>query len=538
MMRNPCFRFGCFAVIGALLSAPSFAQYQAEPGKGAPEKLGKVVFATSCDPKVQAQFERGVALLHSFWFSEGRTAFEAILKQDPQCAIAYWGLAVNLLLNPLAGTESAKNLEIGWAGLEKAREIGAKTERERDWIDAISALYRDYEKVSYRDRQLAYEKAMERLSQKYPDDTEAAVYYALALNATALRSDLTYANQLKAAGILEGIYQQNPNHPGVAHYLIHGYDAPALADKGMPAARRYAGIAPSVPHALHMPSHIFTRTGAWQESIDTNARCAESSVRGNEPDEHTHCNDYALYGYLQLAQDGSARKVLADSMAVSGFNASRMTAPYALAAGQARMALERGAWKEAAQLAVTQSVFANTEAITYFARGIGAARSGDAAAAEKEVQQLVLMRDALRAKKDNYWATEVEVQRLAVAAWTVFARGSSAEEALALMRQAADLEDKSEKHIVTPARMLPARELLGDMLMALKQPAAALTEYEKSFLREPNRFRGFAGAAQAAADAGDTAKARKYFSQLVALAGGGEARPELVRAKAYLAGNR
>lgn len=527
----------CFFAMAGLLFAPSlFAQYQAEPGKGAPEKLGKVVFATSCDPTVQVQFERGVALLHSFWFSEGRTAFEGILKQDPQCAIAYWGLAVNLLLNPLAGTESPKNLQTGWEGLEKARAIGAKTERERDWIEAISALYRDYEKVLYRDRQLAYEKAMERLSQKYPEDTEASVYYALALNATALRTDLTYSNQLKAADILEKIFQKNPNHPGVAHYLIHSYDAPAIADKGMPAARRYASIAPSVPHALHMPSHIFTRTGAWKESIETNERCAESSVRGNEPDEHTHCNDYALYGYLQLAQDGSARRVLADSIAVNGFNASRMTGPYALAAGPARLALERGAWDEASRLTPVKSTFPNTEAITYFARGIGLARGGDAADAEKEVQQLVSIRDALRAKKDNYWATEVEVQRVAVAAWTVFARGNS-EDALALMRQAADLEDKSEKHIVTPARMLPARELLADMLLAMNRASESLAEYEKSFAREPNRYRGYAGAAQAAADAGDTAKARKYYAQLLELASGGDPRPELVRARAYVASN-
>lgn len=518
---------------GLFFAAPLLAQYQAEPGKGAPEKLGKVTFSTSCAPQVQAQFERGVALLHSFWFSEGRTAFEEILRQDPQCAIAYWGLAVNLLLNPLAGTEAPKNLQIGWEGLEKARAIGAKTERERDWIDAISALYRDYEKVSYRDRQLAYEKAMERLSQKYPDDAEASIYYALALNATALRSDLTYANQLKAAGILENIFQRNPNHPGVAHYLIHSYDAPAIADKGMPAARRYAGIAPSVPHALHMPSHIFTRVGAWQESIETNMRCAESSIRGNEPDEKTHCNDYAIYGYLQLAQDARARELLEASLSTKGFNAARMTAPYALAAGAARVVLERGAWKEAAQLTPVKSNFANTEAITFFARGIGAARSGDAVAAEKEVQQLVQLRDALRAKKDEYWATEVEVQRLAVAAWTVYVRGNP-EEALGLMRQAADLEDKSEKHIVTPARMLPARELLGDMLLATKKPADALAEYEKSFLREPNRFRGYAGAAQAAAEAGDTVKARKYYSQLLELAGAGEARPEITQARAWL----
>lgn len=525
-----------FATIFALMLPFQYstAQYAAEPGKGPPEKLGKVVFPTSCDPKVQVQFERGVALLHSFWFSEGRKAFDAILQQDPECAIAYWGLAVNLLLNPLAGTESPKNLEIGWAGLEKARAIGAKTQRERDWIEAISALYQDYAKVSYRNRQLAYEKAMEQLTQRYPDDPEASIYYALALNATALQSDQTYANQLKAIGILEKIFKENPNHPGVAHYLIHSYDYPPIAAKGLAAARRYASIAPSVPHALHMPSHIFTRVGSWQESIDTNRRCAAAAMRGNEPDENTHCNDYAIYAYLQIAKDQDARRVLEESTAVKGFNASRMTAFYALAAGPARLALERGAWKEAAQLQPKESKFANTEAITYFARALGAARSGDATSAEKDVQQLVTLRDALKSQKNNYWTTEVEVQRLAAAAWVVLARGNS-EEALGLMRAAADMEDKNEKHIVTPGRVVPARELLGDMLLEMKRPAEALVEYEKSFVREPNRFRGYAGAARAAVVSGNNAKARTYYSRLVELAGGGESRPEIFQAKAYLA---
>jgi tetratricopeptide (TPR) repeat protein len=522
-------------VFGLALSiVNACAQYAAESGKGPPEKLGKVVFATSCNPAVQAQFERGVALLHSFWFSEGRTAFENILREDPGCAIAYWGLAVNLLLNPLTGTESPKNLQIGADGLQKARAIGAKTGRERDWIAAIGELYRDYGKVPYRTRQLAYEKAMEQMTVKYPGDSEAWIYYALALNATALRSDQTYANQLKAAAILERIFTENPNHPGVAHYLIHSYDFPPIAAKGLPAARRYAGIAPSVPHALHMPSHIFTRVGSWQESVDTNRRCAAAAERGNEPSEHTHCNDYAIYALLQMAQDSEARRIYDESAAVKSVDDSRIVAFYALAAGEARLALERGAWSEAARLEPRRSPFGQTEAITHFARALGAVRSGDAGAAEKDVQQLVTIRDALKAHNDNYWATEVEVQRLAAAAWVVHARGND-DEALALMRAAADMEDKNEKHIVTPGRMLPARELLGDLLLEMQRPRDALAEYEKTFAREPNRYRGYAGAARAAAAAGDAAKARLYYGRLVELAGRGDARPELTQAKAYLA---
>lgn len=501
----------------------------------AAEQLGKVSFPTSCNPAVQQQFERGVALLHSYWFTEGRKTFETILQQDPDCAIAYWGLAINLLINPLAAPPPAKNLQAGWEALEKARAIGAKTQRERDWIEALSALYRDYDKIPYRTRQLAYEKAMEQLTQRYPDDSEAWTYYALALNITALPTDQTYANQLKAAAILERLLKDNPDHPGVAHYLIHTYDYPSIADKGLPAARRYAGIAPPVPHAQHMPSHIFTRVGAWQDSADTNRRCAAAAVGANEPDERTHCNDYSVYAYLQMARDQDARRVYEESTTVGGFNPGRPTAFYALAAGPARIALERGEWREAAQLQPRASPYPFTEAITHFARALGSTRSGDLAAAEKDAEQLALLHQALLAAKNNYWANEVEVQRLAVAAWIALAQGK-ADEALKFMNAAADLEDKNAKNPVTPGRVLPARELLGEMLLELKQPALALKEFEASQTREPNRFRGFYGAARAAEAAGDRQKAADYYAKLVAMSKNADTpRPELARAKAYLA---
>jgi predicted Zn-dependent protease len=516
----------------SLVLAPILALAPLRAGTAA-EQLGKVTFPTSCDPKVQAQFERGVAMLHSYWFTEGRKTFESILQQDPGCGIAYWGLAINLLINPLAAPPPAKNLQAGWEALEKARVMGAKTQRERDWIEALSAFYRDYDKVPHRTRQLAYEKAMEQLTQRYPGDSEAWIYYALALNITALPTDQTYSNQLKAAAILERLFKENPDHPGVAHYLIHNYDYPSIADKGLPAARRYAGIAPPVPHAQHMPSHIFTRVGAWQDSADTNRRCAAAAPGANEPDEHAHCNDYTVYAYLQLAKDHEARRVYEESTTVGGFNPGRPTAFYALAAGPARIALERGDWREAAQLQPRASPYPFTVAITHFARALGAARSGDLAAADKDAGQLALLHQALLAAKNNYWANEVEVQRLAVAAWIAVAKGE-ANEALRFMNAAADLEDKNAKSPVTPGRVLPARELLGEMLLELNQPALALKEFEASQMREPNRFRGFYGAARSADAAGDRQKAADYYAKLVALTKNADtARPELARARAY-----
>ena len=516
----------------ALLASFGLAPVRAA---NAAEQLGKVSFPTSCDPKVQPQFERGVAMLHSFWYSAAEKTFRDVVEQDPSCAIARWGFASILMLNPLAGTgASPKGAALAQTAIEQGRQIGAKTQRERDYIEAVAAYYEDWANRPESARQIARAKAYEALAARYPDDDEGQIFYALYLAGTQTQADQTYAAYLKAALILEKQFTKYPDHPGVAHYLIHSYDASPIAQQGLPAARRYSSIAPSAPHALHMPSHIFTRVGAWADSAATNQRSALTARTGNEPDESLHASDYMVYAYLQLARDGEARKVIEDTQTVGGLNPARNTGPYALAAMSARYALERGDWSGAMTLQPQANKFLFTEALTRFARALGAARTGEPAAAEKEVQQLASLRDALKAAKNDYWATEVEVNRLGAAAWTALAQGRN-DEALTLMRSAADIEDKSEKHIVTPGRIIPARELLGEMLLELKRPAEALKEFEASAQREPNRFRGLAGAAQAAAQAGDPGKARQYYARLVELAGNGDPRPELARAKAYLA---
>lgn len=502
------------------------------PASGA-EQLGKVNFPTSCDPAVQQQFERGVAMLHSFWTSAAESTFREVAEKDPSCVIARWGFASILMSNPLAGQgASAKGAALAQTAIEQGRQIGAKSQRERDYLEAVAAYYEDFANRPERARQLARAKAYEALAARYPDDDEAQIFYALYLAGTQTQADQTFAAYLKAASVLEIQFAKHPDHPGVAHYLIHSYDAPPLAQQGLTAARRYAIIAPSAPHALHMPSHVFTRVGAWADSVATNQRAAEVSLKSNEPDQALHASDYMVYAYLQMARDTDARRVIDAAAGVTGLRVQ--AGPYALAAMPARYAIERGDWSGAMKLEPLANSFHFTEALTRFARALGAARSGDAAAADKEVEQLALLRDALKAKKNTYWATEVEISRMGAAAWTALALGKN-EEALSLMRSAADAEDKNEKHIVTPGRIAPARELLGDMLLELKRPAEALKEFEASAQREPIRFRGLAGAAQAAAQAGDPAKAREYYARLVELAGRGDPRPELARAKAYLA---
>jgi tetratricopeptide (TPR) repeat protein len=518
----------------SLILVPILALAPVRAGTAA-EQLGKVSFPTSCDPKVQAQFERGVAMLHSFWYSAAEQAFREVVEQDPSCAIARWGFASILMLNPLAGQGTApKRVPLAQEAIEQARKIGAKTQRERDYIEAVAAYYEDWANRPERERQVARAKAYEALAARYPDDDEAQIFYALYLAGTQSQADQTFAAYLKAAAILEKEFAKYPDHPGVAHYLIHSYDAPPIAQQGLPAARRYASIAPSAPHALHMPSHIFTRVGAWADSAATNQRSKAAALTGNEPQEALHASDYMVYAYLQMARDTDAKKVIEEAQTVAGLNPAIQTGFYALAAMSARYAVERGDWSEAKKLQSGESKFQFVEALTSFARALGAARTGDPASAEKEVQHLASLRDALKAAKNNYWATEVEVNRLGAAAWTALAQGKN-DEALSLMRTAADTEDKNEKHIVTPGRIVPARELLGDMLLELKQPALALKEYEASQKREPDRYRGLYGAAQAAAQSGDAAKAKYYYARLVEVAGGGDPRPELARARTFLA---
>jgi hypothetical protein len=506
------------------------------PSLGQEDKLGKVDFANSCSPAVQEKLQRGVAMLHSFYYSATQKAFEEVAAEDNSCSIAAWGYASILMLNPLGGIgASPKGAQQAQAAIDKGRQMGAKTQRERDYLEAVAAYYEDFANKPERARQLSRAKAYEALAAKYPEDDEAQIFYALYLAATQTPSDQSYSTYLKAAGILEKQFAKHPDHPGVAHYLIHSYDAPPIAAQGVPAARRYADIAPDAPHALHMPSHIFTRVGAWADSAATNRRAATVAQKSNEPDQALHAMDYMTYAYLQLARDGEARKVLDEARTVDG-NLPAAAAPYALAAMPARYVVERGAWREAATLVPSPSKFPFTEAMTHFARALGAARSGDPASAQKDVERIAALRDELKAAKDDYWANEVEVMRLASLAWVSLAQKESGE-ALALMRQAADIEDKSEKNIVTPGRLLPARELLGDMLTELKRPTEALKEYEASQQRDPNRYRGLYGAGQAAAQSGNRDKARHYFSKLIELAGSGDLRPEMEKARRYLATN-
>jgi len=522
-------------IAGALIALSLAAASVAFAQQG--DKLGKVQFQNSCSPAVQEKFLRGVAMLHSFYYSAAQKAFEEVAAEDNSCAIAAWGYASILMSNPLQGIgASLKSAELAQAAINKGRSMGAKTQREREYLEAVAAYYEDFANRPERARQLARAKAYEALAAKYPDDDEAQIFYALYLAGTQTASDQTYSAYLKAAGILEKQFAKHPDHPGVAHYLIHSYDAPPIAAQGLPAARRYAVIAPDAPHALHMPSHIFTRVGAWGDSVTTNRRSADAAQRSNDPDDALHALDYMTYAYLQLARDGDARKTFEEARTLTGINPARATAYYALAAMPARYVVERGAWRDAAKLAPSPSNFPFTEAMTHFARALGAAKNGDPAAAQTDIEKIAALRDRLKATKSDYWANEVEVMRLISVAWAALAQRNS-EEALALMRQAADIEDRSEKNIVTPGRLLPARELLGDMLMELTRPAEALKEYEVSQQREPNRYRGLYGAGQAAAQSGNRDKARHHFSKLIELAGSGDLRPETERARRYLASN-
>lgn len=502
------------------------------------EPHGSVFFQNSCAPAVQDDFQRGVAMLHSFRYGETEKTFREVLVRDPSCAIATWGIASILMSNPLAGIgPSPEWAERAQTAIAAGRKIGAGTQRERDYIEAVAAYYENWKNTPEKERQLNRSRAFAALAARYPTDDEAQIFNALYLAATQSQADQSYATYLKAARILEQQFTKHPQHPGVAHYLIHSYDAPPIAAQGLKAARLYASIAPAAPHALHMPSHIFTRVGSWKESVAANQRSAVAAQKDGDFDEQLHAMDYLVYAFLQLGQDKEALRIMEEGAKVTGFTTLRFAGPYAQAAMPARFILERGDWQQAAQLQASPSNFPFTIALTHFARALGSARSGDSVMAEREVQELLQLRDMLRVDKKDYWATEVEISRLAAAAWTAWAQGKH-EAALDLMHSAAEIEDKNEKHIVTPGRLIPARELLGDMLMEAKRPADALKEYEASHLREPDRLRGLHGAAQAALQSGNKAKAQQYFTKLVENSGLETERPEIKQAQAFLAANR
>ena len=531
-MLHPLAR--CILLSVLLTFAGAVAAYDDDKPSAA---LGKVYFKNSCSPAVQAKLQDAVAMLHSFFYNAAVKAFEEVGQEDGRCAIAAWGFASILMSNPLAGTGALpKDAVLAQGAIDKGRTMKARTQRERDYLDAVAAYYENYASRTERERQVARARAYEALAAKYPKDDEAQIFYAVYLAATQQQTDPTYAAYLKSAAILEKQFKKHPNHPGVAHYLIHSYDAPPIAKQGVPAARRYAKIAPDAPHALHMPSHIFTRVGEWTASAATNRRSATVAQKNGDIEETMHALDYMAYADLQMARDNDARKAYDEALLMKPFNPGRFVAPYALSAMPARYTIERADWRAAAQLEPRQDKFPFTVAMTHFARALGAARIGDAVGAQKDVERLEALGGELKAAGNAYWAGEVEVMRLSSVAWTAFAQKKN-DEALETMRRAADMEDQSNKHIVTPARLLPARELLGDLLMELNRPAEALKEYEASQTREPNRFRGLYGAGLAASQAGEPAKAKQYFDRLVTMAGKGDPRPETAQARAWLAGN-
>jgi hypothetical protein len=456
-----------------------------------------------------------------------------VLQADPQCVMAYWGTAMSQLGNPFSPRPS-DILKPGAAALAKAAEIGAKSPRETDYIAALAVYYKDFDTVGHGPRMTAYAKAMGELAERYPDDREAAILYALALDTAAAPTDKTYANQLKAAEILEKAFVAQPDHPGVAHYLIHTYDAPPLAQKGLPAALRYADIAPAAPHALHMPSHIFTRVGYWQPSIDTNRRSADAAHAAGEVGDEMHAYDYMVYAYLQTAQDAAARRVFDGIGAVMAKADPNAYAGYFAAASiPARIALERGAWADAAALAPLSTKLNNVQAITHFARGLGAARAGNVAAARVDLDKLRALEAQMREAKDGYWAEQAGIQGDVVAAW--IARAEQKPDAIDLLRAAAERESKTEKAPVTPGPLAPAREMLGEMLLDAGRHAEALAAFEASQQVEPNRFRGLYGAARAAELTGARDKAKQYYGRLLELSARADADlPELRQAKAFL----
>lgn len=500
-----------------------------------PEQLGRVSFDNSCAPAVQERFERAMALLHSFWWREGEQAFREVLELNPNCAIATWGLATILIGNPFAAGPSPAQVLQAKAVIERGRAIGVKTERERMFIEAVGQYFGGATERTHGARIRSLSDAFENLAKSFPDDNEAQIFSALYLTVTQELTEKTFASALKAAAILEAQTLKHPEHPGAAHYLIHSYDYPPIADKGLQAARRYTDIAPSAPHALHMPSHIFTRVGAWQDSVESNLRSASVAKAEGDFEDQMHAMDYLAYAYLQLAQDNAAQRVVEEARNVQSASPGLGVA-YARAAIPARYAIERGAWHEAAQLEPYATRFAFITAFTHFARAVGAARSGDVAAAERDVQELARIVNTLKAANNAYWATEVEVQHLGASAWIEFARGNR-EAAIELMLAAADLEDTSEKHGVSPGRLVPTHELLGDMLLESGKPAEAFVQYERSQERDPNRFRSLYGAGQAAVQSGNRDKAKYYFTRLLELAGSGEPRPELQNVRRYLATN-
>jgi hypothetical protein len=519
------------AVAIAFMPGVALAQHEHDQAHPEVEQFGQVHFGTSCAAQVQPTFEHGVALLHSFAYGKAAQVFGDVFTKDPECGMAQWGIASSYF-HVIWGPPTEDEFAAGRAAAVKASAVGAKTARERDYIAAIAAYYQG-DGVPHAARVVAYDKAMAAVAEHSPGDHEAQIFHALAILGVAYNSppDKTYARQKEAAKILNGLLAVEPQHPGIAHYVIHSFDYPELAELALPAARAYARIAPSAPHALHMPSHIFTRLGMWKESIASNLaseRTAQEWVAkthaGATAFEALHAMDYLEYAYLQTGQDAKARDVADRVTKATSLDAPQFAAAYALAAVPARNALERRAWNEAAALTVRPETFPwakypYAKAIVHFARAVGAARSGSVEAARQDVATLADIQASLEGQKGFDWATQVEIQRRAAAAWVAHAEKKDAE-AVTLMRSAADLEDSTDKHPVTPGSVLPAREQLADLLAESGQPAKALVEYEASLRSAPARLNSFDGAAKAAERAGKKKEAKAFRERLLALCDG------------------
>ena len=517
---------------------------------GAPDhKLGLVEFNTSCGSEAQASFNLALELLHSFEYDEAEKAFAAAIDKNPGCAMAYWGVAM-ANFHPLWTPPSELELKKGVKAVAIAQSIAKKTPREAAYIDAIAAFYNNWEHVDHRSRCIAFEKGMESVHAKYPSDNEATIFYALALTAAADPADKQFRSQRKAGHLLEALYPNEPNHPGIIHYIIHTYDYPELAALALPAARKYAAVAPSSAHALHMPSHIFTRLGLWDECISSNlasvasAQCyaQQAGIEGHW-DEELHGLDYLTYAYLQKGQNALARKQCEYLKTIKKVSPLNFKVAYAFASIPARYSLENRRWKEAAHLPIDSTTvpwhkFPWQEAILHFARLLGAVHISQLELAKAELVQLQDLHDRLVQEKDAYRANQVAIQLRAGEAWIHLLAGKNAE-ALVLMNQAADMEDQTEKHPVTPSEVIPARELLGDMLLQLHQPQQALEAYVASLRKHPNRFNGLYGAGAAAERAGNLEKARFYYQQLLKMADAANSdRPELYAARQYLTAHK
>jgi hypothetical protein len=503
-------------------------------------RLGTVEFKVECSVPAQQQFSTAMALYHSFAWPQAVAAFKAIAAVDPACGMAHWGLAISLLNNPFGWPAilSPQILDDANAALAAARTAGLKTQRERDYVEAVAAFVRDYASTPHAQRMQAYDAAMGQVAARYPDDMEAAILSALITSANFNPADKTYANQLKAAHILEPLFKAHPNHPGIAHYLIHSYDYPPIAKQGLEAAKAYGAIAPDAAHALHMPSHIFTRVGYWRESIAANRESAR--VAGDATFDAHHASDYMVYAHLQLAQDEAAQTAMKQSFGMKPVD--NFGAAFAYAAMPARIALERGDWAAAAALPLTPAAdaypwkkYPPAEAVNAFARGVGAARTGNAAAVREQQARLTTLREAANQAKLAYWAEQIDIQAALLGALALCAEGKPAE-CIDSLKAAATREDATEKHVVTPGPLIPARELLAEMLLAQNKFADALREYEAVMVKEPNRYRALAGAMAAAQGAGDKAKARTMAAELRTLGSDADSQRDSLQLAKQLAG--